>query len=369
MVRWLGYEPYAITHSSDHFQELYDLGVELINGGNAYVCHQRADEIKGFNPPPSPWRNRPIAESLQLFEDMKNGKIAEGEATLRMKTELEEGKLDPVAYRIKFAAHHRTGNQWCIYPTYDYTHCLCDSFEDITHSLCTKEFQSRRSSYYWLNNALAVYCPVQWEFGRLRMDYTVVSKRKIAKLIENRIVNNWDDPRLWTLEALRRRGFPAEAINNFCATLGLTGADAYVSPSALEACVRDVLNTKAPRAMVVLDVLPVEIVNFDEIKSNIADGLRGTEASGDVLVLEAPDFPAEANSVNGSKHVVRLSRWVAIERADFVEGEADKNFKRLANNQPVGLRYAGLVLNVDGVERGGSKFCCVQFGKFCATAK
>lgn len=224
MVTWLGYKPYQITHSSDNFQQLYEWAVLLIQKNLAYVCHQKLDEIRGFNPPPSPYRDRPVAESLALFEDMKNGKFEEGEATLRMKTTLEEGKQDPVAYRIKYVAHHRTGDTWCIYPTYDYTHCLCDSIEDITHSLCTKEFQSRRSSYYWLCNALDIYCPVQWEYGRLNVSYTVVSKRKIAKLIETGVVSDWDDPRLFTLTALRRRGFPAEAINNFCARMGVTGA-------------------------------------------------------------------------------------------------------------------------------------------------
>ena len=157
------------------------------------------------------------------------------------------GKQDPVAYRIKYAAHHRTGDKWCIYPTYDYTHCLCDSLEDITHSLCTKEFQSRRSSYYWLCNAVNTYCPVQWEYGRLNMSYTVVSKRKIGKLIETKICRDWDDPRLFTLTALRRRGFPSEAINNFCARIGVTGAQMVLDPSVLEAEVRSCLNISAPR--------------------------------------------------------------------------------------------------------------------------
>lgn len=200
----------------------------LIKKGLAYVCHQTAEEMKGFNTELSPWRERPIEENLQLFEDMKNGKIDEGAATLRMKITLEEGKIDPVAYRIKFIAHHRTGNKWCIYPTYDYTHCLCDSIEQITHSLCTKEFQSRRSSYYWLCNAVDIYCPVQWEYGRLNVNYTVVSKRKIAKLITEKIVADWDDPRLFTLTALKRRGFPAEAVNNFCARMGVTGAQGNI---------------------------------------------------------------------------------------------------------------------------------------------
>ncbi|KAJ8302256.1 hypothetical protein KUTeg_021243 [Tegillarca granosa] len=165
MVEWLGYKPWKVTYASDNFDQLYEYAVELIKRGHAYICHQRQEEIKGFNPPDSPWRDRPIEESLRLFEDMKNGKIDEGDATLRMKTTLEEGKKDPVAYRIKFTPHHRT--------------------ENISHSLCTKEFQSRRSSYYWLCNVLDIYCPVQWEYGRLNLDYTVVSKRKIGKLITN----------------------------------------------------------------------------------------------------------------------------------------------------------------------------------------
>ena len=224
MVDWLGYKPYKVTHSSDYFHDLYNMAVHLIKKDLAYICHQKLEDIRGFNPPPSPYRNRPIAESLALFEDMKNGLFEEGEATLRMKITLEEGKQDPVAYRIKYVTHHRTGDEWCIYPTYDYTHCLCDSIEDITHSLCTKEFQARRSSYYWLCNSVDVYCPVQWEYGRLNVHYTVVSKRKIAKLIETEVVADWDDPRLFTLTALRRRGFPPEAINNFCARMGVTGA-------------------------------------------------------------------------------------------------------------------------------------------------
>ncbi|KAG8557275.1 hypothetical protein GDO81_018392, partial [Engystomops pustulosus] len=230
MVEWLGYKPYAVTHASDNFEQLYEWAVELIKRGHAYVCHQKVEEIKGHNPPPSPWRDRPAEESLLLFEGMKKGKFAEGEVTLRMKLVMEDGKMDPVAYRIKYTPHHRTGDKWCIYPTYDYTHCLCDSIEHITHSLCTKEFQARRSSYFWLCNALDVYCPVQWEYGRLNLHYTVVSKRKIIKLVETGAVRDWDDPRLFTLTALRRRGFPPEAINNFCARVGVTVAQTTMEP-------------------------------------------------------------------------------------------------------------------------------------------
>ncbi|XP_022829459.1 probable glutamine--tRNA ligase [Spodoptera litura] len=327
MVEWLGYTPYKITHSSDYFDQLYEWAVQLIRKDLAYVCHQKSEEIKGFNPPPSPWRNRPVEESLQLFEDMKNGKIDEGDATLRMKITLEEGKQDPVAYRIRFKPHHRTGNKWCIYPTYDYTHCLCDSIEHITHSLCTKEFQSRRSSYYWLCNALGIYCPVQWEYGRLNVNYTVVSKRKIAKLIEEKIVNDWDDPRLYTLTALRRRGVPSEAINTFCAGLGVTGAVGAVDPAMLDASIRDVLNNTAPRTMVTLEPLKITITNYPH------EGC---------LEIPVPDFPSEPTR---GQHKVKLNRVLYIEASDFKE-VPEAGYRRLTPNQTVGLRHAGYVLTV-----------------------
>lgn len=284
--------------------------------------------MKGFNADMSPWRDRPIEESLQLFEDMKNGKIDEGAATLRMKITLEEGKVDPVAYRIKFIAHHRTGSDWCVYPTYDYTHCLCDSIEQITHSLCTKEFQSRRSSYYWLCNVLEIYCPVQWEYGRLNVNYTVVSKRKIAKLITEKIVSNWDDPRLFTLTALRRRGFPSEAVNNFCAKMGVTGAQGSVDPAMLEASVRDVLNITAPRKLVVLEPLKITITNFISDKP---------------IILTVPDFPSQTE--NKASHNITLDRVIYIEQSDFKESP-EKGYRRLAPNQTVGLRHAGIVVKV-----------------------
>uniref|UniRef100_A0A1B6GDB6 Probable glutamine--tRNA ligase n=1 Tax=Cuerna arida TaxID=1464854 RepID=A0A1B6GDB6_9HEMI len=325
MVEWLGYKPFKITHSSDYFDQLYEWAIVLIKKGLAYVCHQKAEDIKGFNPPPSPWRDRPIDENLQLFEDMKNGKIDEGKATLRMKVTLEEGKQDPVAYRIKFLPHHRTGDKWCIYPTYDYTHCLCDSIEHVTHSLCTKEFQNRRSSYYWLCNALDIYCPVQWEYGRLNMNYTVVSKRKIAKLITEKIVRDWDDPRLFTLTALKRRGFPPEAINSFCARMGVTGAQSIVDPMMLEASVRDILNETAPRVMVVLNPLKLTI-------------LKGCTSSS----VSVPDFP---NDPSKGSHEVKLDSVVYIDGSDFKESP-EKGFRRLAPNQTVGLKHAGLVITV-----------------------
>uniref|UniRef100_A0A182MIS9 glutamine--tRNA ligase n=1 Tax=Anopheles culicifacies TaxID=139723 RepID=A0A182MIS9_9DIPT len=332
IVEWLGYKPYKITYSSDYFQQLYDFAVQLIKRDMAYVCHQTAEQMKGFTTEPSKWRNRPVAESLQLFEDMKNGKIDEGTATLRMKITLEEGKMDPVAYRIKFIPHHRTGTKWCIYPTYDYTHCLCDSLEDITHSLCTKEFQSRRSSYYWLCNALNIYCPVQWEYARLNVNYTVVSKRKINKLITENIVNDWDDPRLFTLSALRRKGYPAEAINNFCAQMGLTGAQTSIDPAALEASARDVLNLTAPRTMAVLEPLKITILNYPH------DG---------PIQVPVADFPTMAEK---GTHMVWFDRVVYIEQSDFMEN-ADKSFRRLTPGQPVGLKYIGSMLRVESIVR------------------
>uniref|UniRef100_A0A1A9WRW2 Probable glutamine--tRNA ligase n=1 Tax=Glossina brevipalpis TaxID=37001 RepID=A0A1A9WRW2_9MUSC len=333
MVEWLGYKPYKITHSSDYFQQLYEWAVILIRKGLAYVCHQNAEEMKGFNPKPSEWRDRPIEESLQLFNDMKNGKIDEGAATLRLKITLEEGKVDPVAYRIKFISHHRTGNSWCIYPTYDYTHCLCDSLENITHSLCTKEFQSRRSSYYWLCNALDIYCPVQWEYGRLNMNYALVSKRKIAKLIDEHIVEDWNDPRLFTLTALKRRGFPPEAINNFCAQMGVTGAQISVDPTMLEASVRDVLNVTAPRRLVVLNPLKITLSNFPY------------DSKQEIIV---PDFP---QNVELGSHRMILDQVIYIEQSDFKE-EPEKGYRRLSPGQSVGLRHAGLVIKVKEIIKG-----------------
>uniref|UniRef100_A0A8C8SYK7 Glutamine--tRNA ligase n=1 Tax=Pelusios castaneus TaxID=367368 RepID=A0A8C8SYK7_9SAUR len=335
MVEWLGYKPYAVTHASDYFDQLYGWAVELIRRGHAYVCHQRVEEIKGHNPPPSPWRDRPVEESLLLFEGMRKGKFEEGEATLRMKLVMEDGKMDPVAYRIKYTPHHRTADRWCIYPTYDYTHCLCDSIEHITHSLCTKEFQARRSSYFWLCNALDVYCPVQWEYGRLNLLYTVVSKRKIIRLVETGAVRDWDDPRLFTLTALRRRGFPAEAINAFCARVGVTVAQTTMEPHQLEACVREVLNERAPRAMVVLEPLRVSIANFP------------AEKALEVLV---PNFPADETK---GFHSVPFQPHIYIEQTDFRE-VVDKGYKRLAPGQPVGLRHAGYVIAVQNIIKDAS---------------
>uniref|UniRef100_A0A286XU66 Glutamine--tRNA ligase n=1 Tax=Cavia porcellus TaxID=10141 RepID=A0A286XU66_CAVPO len=337
MVTWLGYTPHKVTYASDYFEQLYAWAVELIHRGKAYVCHQQGEELKGHNSLPSPWRDRPVEESLLLFESMRKGKFAEGEATLRMKLVMEDGKMDPVAYRVKYTPHHRTGDKWCIYPTYDYTHCLCDSIEHITHSLCTKEFQSRRSSYFWLCNALDVYCPVQWEYGRLNLHYAVVSKRKILQLVAAGAVRDWDDPRLFTLTALRRRGFPPEAINNFCARVGVTVAQTTMEPHLLEACVRDVLNDTAPRAMAVLEPLRVVITNFPSFEP---------------LDIQVPNFPADETK---GFHQVPFASILFIEKMDFKE-EPERGYKRLAWGQPVGLRHTGYVIELQRVVKGPGDF-------------
>lgn len=330
MVEWLGHKPFQITHASDYFPQLYEFAVQLIKRGCGYVCHQQYEELKGHNPPPSPWRDRPIQESLDLFEDMRKGKFSEGEATLRMKYIMEDGKQDPVAYRIKYTPHPHTGSDWCIYPTYDFTHCLCDSIENITHSLCTKEFQSRRSAYYWLCNSLDVYCPVQWEYGRLNLLYTVVSKRKIQKLITNNIVSDWNDPRLFTLTALKRRGFPPEAINKFCAKVGVTMAQSILHPDMLESCVRAELNNIAHRAMAVLDPLKIVIDNFPH-KNPV-----------DIDVTNVPHDPSMGS------HSVPFDKELFIERNDFRE-TAESDYRRLTMSQAVGLRHTGYVMNVNNV--------------------
>ncbi|KAI1712885.1 tRNA synthetases class I (E and q), catalytic domain-containing protein [Ditylenchus destructor] len=335
MVRWLGFKPWKITYSSDYFDNLYEWAIQLVNKDLAYVCHQKVEEMRGRDPKPSMWRDRHKEESLEFFHNMKDGKFQEEQATLRLKMTLEDNKVDPVAYRIKYLPHPRTKNKWCIYPTYDYSHCLCDSIENITHSLCTKEFQNRRSSYYWLCNALDIYCPVQWEYARLKMGYTVVSKRKILKLIEAGKVKDWDDPRLFTLPALRRRGIPVECINEFVAVFGLSETEATAELNLFDEIVRDYLNVTAPRIMVVLNPLKVHIENYDEL---------GFPADYSV---QAPHFPDKTREEN--TYTAALSDTIFIEANDFLE-KGGKGYKRLTSKQPVGLKYANLVIHFKSVK-------------------
>ncbi|KAJ3352083.1 hypothetical protein HDU83_008361 [Entophlyctis luteolus] len=327
-IRWLGFEPSAITYSSDHFQRLYDLAVQLIKKDKAYVCHCTGEEIHAHRGGDSMGprsecihRSRPIAESILEFERMKCGEYAEGEAILRMKMDMFNPNpqfWDLVAYRVLFSHHYRTGDEWCIYPTYDYTHCLCDSFEDITHSLCTTEFTLSRESYYWLVDALEIYKPVQWEYGRLALTYAIMSKRKLLQLVNEKFVSGWDDPRLYTMAGVRRRGFTPEAINAFVRELGVTNSNSVIPAERLENFVRDHLNEVAPRLMVVTEPLKITITNLPD------DHLE---------YITVPNKPRDDSM---GTHVIPFTRTVYIDASDFREND-DPEFFRLILGKSVGL--------------------------------
>ena len=326
-VKWLGFEPYKITYSSDHFQKLYELAIELIKMDKAYVCFCTPEEMNMDRGGPQrgerrecKHRNLPIEHSLAEFEKMKNGSYPEGVAILRMKMDMQHGNpqfWDLVAYRVLYTAHPRTGDTWCIYPTYDYTHCLVDSFEDITHSLCTTEFQLSRESYYWLVDALKVYKPVQWEYGRLSLNSTVLSKRKLNTLVTDKIVSGWDDPRIYTIASIRRRGFTPEAVNAFVRDLGVTTSLTTIGVERLESFVRDHLNQIAHRRFLIPEPLEIEISNLDE----------GYKA--DVLV--AGKFGEQDRNLTFSKRVV-------IDASDFRE-QSSEDFFRLSVGTSVGLMH------------------------------
>ncbi|KAI9349848.1 tRNA synthetases class I, catalytic domain-containing protein [Zopfochytrium polystomum] len=328
MVNWLGFEPHAVTYSSDHFQRLYDLAVELIKRDKAYVCHCTGAEIHEMRGGDAmgersecSHRNRPIEESVREFKRMKDGEYGEGEAILRMKMDMFNPSpqfWDLVAYRVMFTRHHRSGDQWCIYPTYDYTHCLCDSFEDITHSLCTTEFQLSRESYYWLVDALELYKPVQWEYGRLNLTYAILSKRKLLKLVNEGHVRGWDDPRLYTLIAVRRRGFTPEAINAFVRDIGVTTANTVIPVERLENYVRDHLNEVAERRMAILNPLKVTLSNLP------ANHRELVAVANNPLDKSAGD------------RKVPFTKTIYIDASDFRES-AGSEFYRLSLGKSVGL--------------------------------
>ncbi|KAI8840536.1 tRNA synthetases class I, catalytic domain-containing protein [Chytridium lagenaria] len=342
-LEWMGFKPHAITYSSDHFQRLFDLAVDLIKRDKAYVCHCSGEEIHRLRGGDSKGprgecvhRNRPIEESLKEFFRMKNGEYKEGEAILRMKMDMSNPNpqfWDLVAYRVLYTAHHRTGDAWCIYPTYDYTHCLCDSFEDITHSLCTTEFTLSRESYYWLVDALEIYKPVQWEYGRLNLTYAILSKRKLLKLVNEKIVNGWDDPRLYTLMALRRRGFTPEAISAFARDIGVTTSNSVIPVERLENYVRDHLNDIAPRIMAVMEPLKVTLTNLPE------------------NFIEYITVPNKPRDDSFGSHKVPLTRTLYIDASDFKE-ESDPNFFRLTLGQTVGLLYVPFPIKAEEIVKG-----------------
>ena len=340
-VEWLGFkwegEP---RYASDYFDALYGYAIELIEKGLAYVDELSPDqmrEYRGTLTEPgknSPYRDRSVEENLALFERMKNGEFAEGTLSLRAKIDMASPFMvmrDPVLYRIKFASHHQTGDKWCIYPMYDFTHCISDAIERITHSLCTLEFQDNRRLYDWVLENISIERPLphQYEFSRLNLEGTLTSKRKLLKLVNDGIVDGWNDPRMPTISGLRRRGYTPASLREFCRRIGVTKQDNVVEYSALEVCIREDLNENAPRAMAVIDPVRVVIENFE-----------GEET------LTAPNHP---NRPELGERQLPFTKELYIDRADFRE-EANKQYKRLVLGKEVRLRNA-YVIKAERVEK------------------
>jgi glutaminyl-tRNA synthetase len=339
-VHWLGFDwGDNLFHASDYFEQLYGFAVRLIEAGKAYVCSLSEDEIRKYRGTVtqpgqhSPYRGRSVDENLDLFTRMRAGEFADGQHVLRAKIDMAAPNMkmrDPLLYRIRHAPHYRTGNDWCIYPMYDFVHCLSDSIEGITHSICTLEFENNRELYDWIiDNVPAPTKPHQYEFARLNLNYTVMSKRKLADLVEDGQVSGWDDPRMPTIAGIRRRGYTPEAIRNFSDRIGVAKANSVIDVGLLEHSVRDDLNTRTPRVMAVLDPLKVVILNFPE---------------GETDELEAPYFPDDPPKMGYRK--VPFSREFFIERTDFME-DPPKKFFRLAPGREVRLRWAYFVTCVD----------------------
>jgi len=340
-VRWLGFDwGDRLYYASDYFEQLYDYAVDLIKQGKAYVDSLSAEEIKEYRGTlteagkESPYRNRSVEENLALFRGMRAGEFPDGTHVLRAKIDMASGNLnmrDPVMYRILHAEHHRTGNKWCIYPMYDWAHGLSDSIEGITHSICTLEFEDHRPLYDWFLIELAVYQPQQIEFARLNLTHTVMSKRKLLRLVEEGYVRGWDDPRMPTISGLRRRGYTSEAIKDFCERIGLAKKDSMVDMKLLEWCLREDLNKNAPRVMGVLRPLRVVIENYPE---------------GQVEELEAINNPEDPSM---GTRMVPFSRVLYLEKDDFREDPPKKWF-RLALGREVRLRYGYYITCVDVVK-------------------
>ena len=340
-VEWLGFkwegEP---RYASDYFDALYGYAIELIKKGLAYVDELSPEEMREYRGTltepgkNSPYRDRSVEENLALFERMKNGEFAEGTLSLRAKIDMASPFMvmrDPVIYRIKFASHHQTGDKWCIYPMYDFTHCISDAIERITHSLCTLEFQDNRRLYDWVLENISIERPLphQYEFSRLNLEGTLTSKRKLLKLVNEGIVDGWNDPRMPTISGLRRRGYTPASLREFCRRIGVTKQDNVVEYSALESCIRDDLNQNAPRAMAVIDPVRVVIENFE-----------GEE------MLTAPNHP---NRPELGERQLPFTKEIYIDRADFRE-EANKQYKRLVLGKEVRLRNA-YVIKAEHVEK------------------
>lgn len=331
-VSWLGFSwDGEVRYSSNYFEQLHGYAVELIEKGLAYVDFSDQDtmrEMRGTLTQPgtnSPYRDTPVVDNLELFAKMRAGEFKEGECCLRAKIDMASSFMcmrDPVIYRVRFAHHHQTGNQWCIYPMYDFTHCISDAIENISHSLCTLEFQDNRRLYDWVIENISITSqPRQYEFSRLNLEYTVLSKRKLIDLVTHNHVNGWDDPRMPTVAGLRRRGYTPASLREFCARIGVTKMDNLVEMSMLEACIRDDLNANASRAMAVLEPIKVVIENYPENQTEI---------------LHAPNHP---NDESKGTRELPFTRELYIEAEDFRES-ANKKFKRLVIDKEVRLRNA-----------------------------
>jgi glutaminyl-tRNA synthetase len=334
-VRWLGYDWAELRFASDYFEQLYQFALELIRTGKAFVCDLSADEVREHRGTltvpgrPSPYRDRPIDENLDLFQRMRAGEFPDGSRTLRARIDMGSPNInlrDPALYRIRHGLiHHQTGAEWCIYPMYDYTHPISDALEGITHSLCTLEFEDHRPLYDWVLDNITIPChPRQIEFSRLNLEYTVMSKRRLTLLVQQKLVEGWDDPRMPTIAGLRRRGYTPEAIRSFCEAVGITKSEGTVEMGVLENAIRSHLDAAAPRRMAVLDPLRVVITNYP------ADGQEP---------LQAANHPKDEGL--GAREVT-LTREVFIDRADFRES-ANKKYKRLVLGGEVRLRNAYVV--------------------------
>ena len=332
-IKWLGFQWAGEYYASDYFQQLYDWAVELIKKGKAYVDDQTQEEIRlgrGTVTVPgkeSPWRNRSVEENLRLFEEMKDGKYADGEKVLRAKIDMAHPNMlfrDPIMYRILHSEHHRTGNKWCIYPMYDYAHGESDSIERITHSICTLEFDVHRPLYDWFIEQLGIYPSHQYEFARLNLTYTVMSKRKLLQLVKENYVSGWDDPRMPTICGLRRRGYTPASIRAFAEKVGVAKRDNVIDLGLLEFCIREDLNKSAERRMVVLDPIKVVITDYPEDKSETMSCVNNPEDE------------------SAGRRDVTFSRELYIERSDFMENPPKKYF-RLSVGSEVRLRYAYII--------------------------
>ncbi|MBT2562592.1 glutamine--tRNA ligase/YqeY domain fusion protein [Pedobacter sp. ISL-64] len=339
-IRWLGFNWKNELYASDYFDELYGFAVKLIEKGLAYVDESSADEIAALKGTPtepgqdSPYRNRSIEENLDIFTKMKNGEFADGAYILRAKIDMASPNMlmrDPIIYRIKHAEHHRTGNKWCIYPMYDFAHGQSDSIENITHSICTLEYVSHRELYDWFIEKLEIFPSKQYEFARLNLTSTVMSKRKLLQLVNENLVNGWDDPRMPTISGLRRRGFTPKSVREFCERIGIAKRENLIELSLLEFCIREDLNKTANRVMAVLDPIKLVITNYE----------KGTE---DLIGENNP----EAEDGGGTR-VIPFSNELWIEREDFMEVPAKKWF-RLAPGTMVRLKFAYIVKCEDFVK-------------------